>query len=96
MTPRNVYGDNNNNKIIIIIALKGAVRDFYNLLTAPRTVLNTDAQVVRAQTCVNHVQHIEGALITCNLHFSTWYERTAQILSLAEFKSHLFQLYFIG
>ena len=27
--------------IIIIISLKGAIRDFYNLLTAPRTVSNT-------------------------------------------------------
>ena len=45
--------------VIIIIALKGAVRDFYSLLTAPRTVSNTFAQVARAQSCANHVQHIE-------------------------------------
>ena len=46
--------------IIIIIAIKGAIRDFfYNLLTAPRTVSNTNAQVARAQSCANHVQHIE-------------------------------------
>ena len=32
---------------------------FYNLLTAPRTVSNTYAQVARAQLCANHVQHIE-------------------------------------
>ena len=32
---------------------------FYNLLTAPRTVSNTYAQVARAQSCANHVQHIE-------------------------------------
>ena len=37
--------------------LKGVIRDFYNLLTAPRTVSNTYAQVVRPQSCVNHVQH---------------------------------------
>ena len=45
--------------IIIIIAFKGAIRDFfYDLLTAPRTVSNTYAQVARAQSCANHVQHI--------------------------------------
>ena len=39
-----------NNKIIIIliIALRGANRDFNNLLTAPRTVSNMYAQVARA------------------------------------------------
>ena len=26
---------------------------------------------------------------------ATWYEGTAQLLSLTEFKSHLFELYFI-
>ena len=41
------------------IALKGGNRDFYNLLTAPRTVSNTYAQVARAQSRANHVQHIE-------------------------------------
>ena len=45
--------------IIIIIALKGAIRDFYNLLTAPRTVSHIYAQVARAQSRANHVQHIE-------------------------------------
>ena len=44
---------------IMIIALKGAVRDFYSLLTAPRTVSNTYAQEARAQSSANHVQHIE-------------------------------------
>ena len=32
---------------------------FYNLLTVPRTVSNTSAQVAQAQPCANHVQHIE-------------------------------------
>ena len=32
---------------------------FYHLLTAPRTVSNTYAQVARAQSCANHVQHIQ-------------------------------------
>ena len=57
---------------IIIIAFKGAIRDFYNLLTAPRTISNTHAQVARAQSCANHVQHIERlsratCRVTCHL-----------------------------
>ena len=39
--------------IIIIIALKGE-----NVLTAPRTVSNRYAQVARAKSSANHVQHI--------------------------------------
>ena len=35
-----------------------------------------------------HVQHV----VLC----ATWYERTAQLLSLTELKSHLFELYFTG
>ena len=45
--------------MMMIIALKGAIRDvFYHLLTAPRTVSNTYAQVAKAQSCANHVQHV--------------------------------------
>ena len=32
---------------------------FYSLLTAPRTVSNTYAQVARAQSCANHLQHVD-------------------------------------
>ena len=35
-----------------------------------------------------HVQHV----VLCAM----WYEKTAQLLSLTEFQSHLFELYFIG
>ena len=45
--------------IIIIIAFKGAIRDFFNLLTALQTVFNMYDQVARVQSCANHVQHIE-------------------------------------
>ena len=48
---------------IIIIDLKGANQDFYNLFTAPRIVSNTYAEVARAQSCANYVQHIE--LLSC-------------------------------
>ena len=33
--------------VVVVIALKGANQDFYNLLTAPRPVSNTYAQVAR-------------------------------------------------
>ena len=69
---------------------------FYNLLTAPRTVSNTYAQVARAQPCANHMQHIERLSRASFMLRATWYEGTAQLLSLTELKSHLFELYFIG
>ena len=41
---------------------------FYNLLTAPQTVSNTFAQVARAQSYANHVQHIEHiSRATCHV-----------------------------
>ena len=68
----------------------------YNLLTAPRAVSNMYAQVARAQSCANHVQHIERLSRASVMLRATWYEGTAQLLSLTELKSHLFELYFIG
>ena len=46
---------------MIMIAFKGAIRNFfYNLLAALRiTVSNTYAQVAKAQMCAYHVQHIK-------------------------------------
>ena len=50
----------------IIIVFKFEI--FYNLLTAPRTVSNTYAQVARAQSCANHVQHIQRlSCATCRV-----------------------------
>ena len=51
--------------IIIMTKLKCAIQDFYNLLTA--------------QLCENHVQHIE------RLSRATWFEGTAQLFILALF-----------
>ena len=83
--------------IIIIIAFKGAIPDyFYNLLTAPRTVSNTYAQVARAQSCANHVQHIERLSRASVMLRATWYEGTAQLLSLTELKSHLLELFLLA
>ena len=31
----------------------------------------------------------------CNMSCATWYEGTAQLLSLTELESHLFEFYFI-
>ena len=54
--------------MIIIIALKGAIRDFSNLLTVLLTVSNTYAQVARVQLCTNHVQHIQlSSRTTCSV-----------------------------
>ena len=46
--------------IMTMIALKGAMRDVNNLLTALQTVSYMHAQAVRAQSCTNHVQHRPG------------------------------------
>ena len=73
--------------IMNIIAFKGAIQDF---LQSPHCAANC-LQHVRSSG-PGHVQHIErlsGAS-------ATWYEGTAQLLSLTELKPHLFELYFIG
>ena len=43
--------------MMMTIAFKGAIENFF-LLTAPRAVSNKYAQVARALSCANHVQHI--------------------------------------
>ena len=65
---------------------------FYNLLAAPQTVSNTYAQLARVQSCANHVQHIGRYMY--NMSYAMWYKREAQLCSLTEFISHLFELYF--
>ena len=45
-------------------------------------------QIMYSTSSACHVQHV--------LLHATWYKGTAQLLSLTEFKSHLFELYFIG
>ena len=65
---------------------KALIEISYNLLTAPRTASNTCVQVARAQSCANHVQHIERlSPATCRVLRDT----KGQLLSLAEFESHL-------
>ena len=82
--------------IIIIIAFQGAIRDF---LQSPHSAAN----------CLQHVRSSDPGAIVCKSRAThrclsrasvmlraTWYEGTAQLLSLTELKSHLFELYFIG
>ena len=82
-------------KIIkIIIALKGAIPDF---LQSPHCATNR-LQHVRSSdpgaiVCKSRAT-TRRTLITCNMSRATWYEGTAQLLSLTELKSHLFELYF--
>ena len=45
-------------------------------------------QITCNTSSAHHVQHV----VLC----TTWYERAAQLLSLTELKSHLFELHFIG
>ena len=74
--------------VIIIIAFKGAIRDF---LQSPHSaVSNTYAQVARAQSCANPMQHIGRWSRASVMLRATWYEGTPQLLSLTESKSHLF------
>ena len=50
-----------------------------------------------AANCLQHVHSSRDCVqIKCNMQYATWYEGTAQVLSLTELKSHLFELYFCG
>ena len=55
--------------IMMMIALKCAIRDVYNLLTAPLTVSSTYTQGAEEQSCENHVHHIER-LSRATIYFS--------------------------
>ena len=83
--------------IIIIIAFKGAIRDFFTISSQRRELSPTRTlkwpRRNRVQITCNtsndyHVQHV--------VLRATWYEGTAQLFSLTELKSHLFELYFVG
>ena len=79
--------------IIIIIALKGAIQDFFFLFlqspkcpaTCPQHVRSSDQDAILFKSLATH-----RALITYNMSCATWYKGTAQLLSVTEFKSHLF------
>ena len=84
--------DSEGRVIIIIIAFKGAIRDFSQF---PHSAANS-LQHVRSSDPGAIVQHIERLSCASVMLGATWYEGTAQLLSLTELKSHLFELYFIG
>ena len=74
---------------MIIIALKRTIRDFLQSSHCAMSCL----QHVRSSgpgviVCKSRATH--PALITHNLQCATWYEETAQLLSLTELESHLF------
>ena len=70
--------------MIVLVALKGAIWDFYNLLTASLTVFNMNADSgLSAILCKSNATHL--VLIMCSMWCSTWYEGKALLLSLSEF-----------
>ena len=71
--------------IIIIMALKGAIRDFHCAANCLQHVCSSGPGAI---VCKSRATH--RAFITGNMQCATWYEGTAQLLSLTEFKSHLF------
>ena len=83
-------------QMIIIITFKGAIRDFFQ---SPHSAANC-LQHVRSSgpgaiVCKSRATHLALSRASVMLR-AFWYEGTAQLLSLTELKSHLFELYFIG
>ena len=83
--------------IIIIIALRGAIWDFLqcphcaaNLLQHVRSN-GPGAIMCKSRACTTSAYYMQHVVLR-----ATQYERTAQLLNLTEFKSLLFELYFIG
>ena len=75
--------------IMMMTTFKGAVRDFSSLLIAQRTTSNTYAQVAKAQSCANHVQHIERlSRATCRVQLVQRNSSATKFDSCM--KSHLF------
>ena len=74
---------------IIILALKFAIKIFFNPFITQQTVLNMYTQVARVQSCAGHMQ-THQAPITCNMTCATYYEGTAQLLSFDRVEVCLF------
>ena len=83
--PRNVR----KKKIMIIMVTLNETRTFSSL--RPSCLQHVGSIGHGAIVCKSHSEH--RALITCNMLCTTWYERTAQLLSLTKFISLLFYLY---
>ena len=80
--------------MILMVALTGAMGDFYNCLTVRLTASSMYAQVVRAQSCANHVQRIEF-LPHAKCHVPCGMKLTDQISRLTEFKFVLAVVYWL-
>ena len=78
-----IANDNNNNNNRI----QRRYSRFFTISSQPR-----ELSLTRTLKWPGHVQHIERL----SRASTTWYEGTAQLLSLTKLKSHLFELYFIG
>ena len=70
--------------VVVVVAAAAAVVVIVLILVIIIIIITTTIALKGAI----HEQHIE--LISCNLQCNTWYEGTAQLLSLTELKSHLF------
>ena len=75
--------------IIIVIELKGAIRDFlqspYCAANCLQHARSSGPGAIVCKSCATH-----SACITCNMPWATWYKGTAQLLSLTDFRSHIF------
>ena len=82
--------------IITIIALKGAIGDLFTIFSLRREPSPTRTLWLPGHSCVQITCNSTSAYHVQHALLATWYEGTAQLLSLTEFKSHVFELYFIG
>ena len=82
----NNNNNNDNNR-------KCAIRDFFLFFTISSLRREPSPTSTLMWLGRNRVQITSN---TSSASCATWYEGTAQVLSLTELKSHLFELYFIG
>ena len=68
-----VYDNDNDNRI------QRRYSRFFTISSARRSVSSTNAHVARAQSCANHVQHIERLSRASVMLRATWYEGAAQL-----------------
>ena len=86
------YNNNNNNNRIQTHNLRFlTIFSLCRKLSPTRTLKWAGCNCVQIMCNTSSAYHMQHVV----LH-ATWYKGTAQLLSLTEFKSHLFELYFIG
>ena len=85
------YNNNNNNCIQRRYSRFFTISSQHRKLSPTRTLKwpgHNRVQIMCNTSSAYRVQHV--------VLRATWYEGTAQLLSLTELKSHLFELYFVG